>query len=69
MTGDYGLAYSFVTARMLRLADEPDEVHRNQIARVELRKYQGPASLTGGSAEVLPADPSLGFHERPVWIA
>jgi hypothetical protein len=43
--------------------------HRNQIARLELRRYQGPASLTGGSAEVLPADPSSGFRTRPVWIA
>jgi acyl-CoA dehydrogenase len=69
VTGDYGLAYAYATARVLRLADGPDEVHRNQIARLELRKYQGPASLTGGSAEVLPADPSPGFRRRPVWIA
>ena len=69
VTGDYGLAYAYATARVLRLADGPDEVHRNQIARLELRKYQGPASLNGGSAEVLPRDPSPGFRTRPVWIA
>jgi acyl-CoA dehydrogenase len=28
-----------VTARALRLVDGPDEVHRNQIGRLELRKY------------------------------
>ena len=54
---------------MLRLADGPDEVHRNQIARLELRKYQGPVSLSGGSAEVLPHDTSPDFRRRPVWIA
>jgi acyl-CoA dehydrogenase len=69
VTGDYGLAYAYATARVLRLADGPDEVHRNQIARLELRKYQGPASLSGGSAEVLPPDASPGFRNRPVWIA
>src|ERR1700732_90840 len=42
VTGDYGLAYAYATARVLRLADRPDEVHRNQIARLELRQYQGP---------------------------
>src|SRR6266566_5244396 len=69
VTGDYGLAYAYATARVLRLADGPDEVHRNQIARLELRKYQGPVSLTGGSAEVLPPDASPGLRRRPVWIA
>ena len=69
VTNDYGLAYAYATARVLRLADGPDEVHRNQIARLELRKYQGPASLSGGSAEVLPTDTSPDFRRQPVWIA
>ena len=69
VTGDYGLAYAYATARVLRLADGPDEVHRDQIARLELRKYQGPASLNGGSAELLPPDTSPEFRRRPVWIA
>jgi acyl-CoA dehydrogenase len=69
VTEDYGLAYAYATARVLRLADGPDEVHRNQIARLELRKYQGPVSLSGGSAEVLPSDVSPGLRSRPVWIA
>jgi acyl-CoA dehydrogenase len=38
-SNDFGLATAYATARLLRLADGPDEVHRNQIARLELRKY------------------------------
>jgi acyl-CoA dehydrogenase len=38
-SNDFGLAAAYATARLLRLADGPDEVHRNQIARLELRKY------------------------------
>jgi len=37
---DFGLAYAFAHARTLRLADGPDEVHRNQIGRLELRKHE-----------------------------
>ena len=39
---DYGLAAAYATARMLRIADGPDEVHRNQIGRLELRRHQKP---------------------------
>ena len=41
---DYGLAAMYATARLLRLADGPDEVHRNQLGKLELRRHaeQGP---------------------------
>jgi acyl-CoA dehydrogenase len=41
---DVGLASAYATARMLRLADGPDEVHRAQIAKLELRKYHVPVA-------------------------
>ena len=39
VTTDFGLASAYAHQRTLRLADGPDEVHRNQIARLELRQY------------------------------
>jgi alkylation response protein AidB-like acyl-CoA dehydrogenase len=39
-SNDFGLAAAYATARLLRLADGPDEVHRNQVARLELRKHR-----------------------------
>ncbi len=36
VSDDYGLAYAYAHARTLRFADGPDEVHRNQIAKLEL---------------------------------
>ncbi len=39
VSNDFGLGAAYATARLLRLADGPDEVHRNQIARLELAKY------------------------------
>lgn len=40
VTNDYGLGAAYATARLLRIADGPDEVHRNQIARLELRRVR-----------------------------
>ena len=39
MCDDFPLAYYYASARTLRFADGPDEVHRNAIAKMELRKY------------------------------
>ena len=41
---DVGIASAYATARILRIADGPDEVHRNQIAKLELAKYAGSGS-------------------------
>jgi acyl-CoA dehydrogenase len=40
VSGDFDLAYAYAGARSLRLADGPDEVHRDQIARLELSRYK-----------------------------
>ena len=36
---DFPLAYMYAASRTLRLADGPDEVHRNAIAKIELGKH------------------------------
>ena len=40
VSNDFGLAYAYAQARTLRLADGPDEVHRNQIGKLELKRYR-----------------------------
>ncbi|APR80079.1 Acyl-CoA dehydrogenase [Minicystis rosea] len=37
VSDDFPLAFAYAGARMLRIADGPDEVHRDQIARMELK--------------------------------
>ncbi|HEY4802379.1 MAG TPA: acyl-CoA dehydrogenase family protein [Paraburkholderia sp.] len=39
VSGDFPLAYSYASARTLRFADGPDEVHRNAIAKLELARH------------------------------
>jgi len=39
VSDDFPLAYAYAHARTIRLADGPDEVHRNQIGKLELKKY------------------------------
>ena len=39
LSEDFPLADAYQSARTLRFADGPDEVHRNQIGRLELAKY------------------------------
>ncbi len=47
-SNDFGLAAAYATARLLRLADGPDEVHRDQLARLEFKKQLG-RNDTGGA--------------------
>ncbi|WP_372890774.1 acyl-CoA dehydrogenase family protein [Rhodosalinus sp.] len=46
-SNDFGLASAYATARLLRLADGPDEVHRDQLARIEMKR-QRQANDAGG---------------------
>ena len=41
VSDDFGLASAWANSRTLRLADGPDEVHLESIAKLELRKYAG----------------------------
>jgi acyl-CoA dehydrogenase len=43
---EFHLAYAYARARAIRLADGPDEVHREAVAKGELRKY----AAQGGNA-------------------
>ena len=68
VSADYGLASAYARARLLRLADGPDEVHRNQIARLELKQYDNTLSTTGGNAFVAPLDDEEGLASRPRFV-
>jgi len=50
LTEDFGLARAWSWARVLRLADGPDEVHTAAVAKVELRKQTPPWVYVGQEA-------------------
>ncbi len=47
MSQEFPLAYMYARLRALRFADGPDEVHRQQIARLELRRHDYRAGVRG----------------------
>lgn len=54
-SNDHFLTAAYAMARALRLADGPDEVHRNQLARFELKRWRNiDPQRTGGDANVRP---------------
>ena len=50
VSDDFPLAYFWASARTLRLADGPDEVHRAQVARLELKKVANSPPRDEGGA-------------------
>ena len=67
-SNDHFLAAALATTRLLRLADGPDEVHRNQIGKLELRRYRNAdPARTGGAGEALTADESESWSAGGLW--
>ena len=67
-SNDHFLAAALATTRLLRLADGPDEVHRNQIGRLEMRRYLNTdPARTGGGGEPLPLDESEAWSDGGLW--
>jgi acyl-CoA dehydrogenase len=65
---DHFLAAALATARLLRLADGPDEVHRNQIGRLELRRHRNvDPARTGGSGDVLSLTDAEEWSQGGLW--
>ncbi|KCZ96634.1 (R)-benzylsuccinyl-CoA dehydrogenase [Hyphomonas polymorpha PS728] len=67
-SNDHFLSAAFATARLLRLADGPDEVHRNQIGRLELKYHnKSDPSRTGGHAGVLTVEEAERLASEGLW--
>jgi acyl-CoA dehydrogenase len=52
VSNDFWLGAAYATARFLRIADGPDEVHRNQLGRMELKRYQTADNIDRGATMV-----------------
>jgi acyl-CoA dehydrogenase len=67
-SNDHLLTAAFAMARVLRLADGPDEVHREQVARLELRRYREiDPRQSGGRAEVLTVPEAEHMANAGLW--
>jgi alkylation response protein AidB-like acyl-CoA dehydrogenase len=67
-SNDHFLAAALATTRLLRLADGPDEVHRNQIGRLEIRRYQNTdPARTGGEGRPLSVEESDVWSRGGLW--
>ena len=51
VSDDFPLAHAYAYARTVRIVDGPDEVHRNQIGRLELRKYDDAVPSAAGATQ------------------
>src|SRR5471030_1915579 len=51
VSDDFPLAAAYAAARTLRFADGPDEVHREQIGKLELGRYRPGAAAPGAAAQ------------------
>jgi len=69
VTDQFGLSYAYAQARTLRLADGPDEVHRNAIGKMELGRYVSKdvySQLMANPELILMDEPSEGLSPKLV---
>jgi acyl-CoA dehydrogenase len=67
-SNDHFLSAAFATTRLLRLADGPDEVHRNQIGKLEMRRWLNTdPARTGGRAEPLSLEEAEDWSDGGLW--
>lgn len=65
---DHFLPAAYALARALRLADGPDEVHRNQIGKLEIRRHQGTnPDRTGGDGRFLTREEAVEVAASGAW--
>ena len=67
-SNDHFLGLALAMARLLRLADGPDEVHRNQIAKLEIRRHRNvDPHRTGGHGHVLSLEEADEIARDGMW--
>lgn len=65
-TNDFLLSPMYANARAMRLLDGPDEVHRNQIGRIELDRQRANFGVHA-SADALDRDEAIAMSENGQW--